>query len=214
MPDDAPNSWEARAAAHTLYGFTDLPTVQDRGTIVVTRGEGPYVMDTEGRRYLDANSGLWNMVAGFDHPGLAEAAKAQYDRFPGYHAFFGRMSDRTVELSERLVEVSPFASGRVFYTNSGSEANDTIVKMLWFLNRSLGQPERTKILTRGNAYHGVTVAASSMTGKPYNALFGLPLPGFIHLTCPHYWREGRDGESEAAFTARLGAELEDVIARE
>ena len=212
--DDLPNSWAARAAAHSFYGFTDLPTVQDRGTIVVTHGEGPYVVDTEGRRYLDANSGLWNMVAGFDHPGLAEAAKAQYDRFPGYHAFFGRMSDRTVELSERLVEVSPFSSGRVFYTNSGSEANDTMVKMLWFLNRSLGQPERTKILTRGNAYHGVTVAASSMTGKPYNALFGLPLPGFLHLTCPHYWREGRDGESEADFTARLGAELEDVIARE
>ena len=214
MKDHAPNSWEARAEAHSLYGFTDLPSVAERGTVVLTHGEGPYIVDVNGKRYLDANSGLWNMVAGFDHPGLAEAAKAQYDRFPGYHAFFGRMSDRTVELSERLVAVSPFERGKVFYTNSGSEANDTMVKMLWFLNRAEGREQATKILTRKNAYHGVTVVSASMTGKPYNALFGLPMPGFIHLTCPHFWREGKEGESEADFTARMAQELEDTIARE
>jgi len=126
----APDPWAARAAEHAFYGFTDLPTVKARGTVVIAGGEGPYVIDTAGRRYLDANSGLWNMVAGFDHPALVEAAQAQYARLPGYHAFFGRMSDRTVELSERLVDVSPFPGGRVFYTNSGSEANDTMVKML------------------------------------------------------------------------------------
>jgi adenosylmethionine-8-amino-7-oxononanoate aminotransferase len=209
-----PDSWEARAAAHSLYGFTDLPSVQARGTVVISRGEGPYIVDTNGKRYLDANSGLWNMVAGFDHAGLAEAAKAQYDRLPGYHAFFGRMSDQTVALSERLIDVSPFDRGRVFYTNSGSEANDTLVKMLWFMAQAEGHPERRKILTRGNAYHGVTVVSASMTAKPYNALFGLPLDGFLHLTCPHYWREGQPGESEADFTARLAAELEAVISRE
>lgn len=214
MRDDAPNSWEARADAHSFYGFTDLPSVADRGAVVLTHGRGPYVYDVHGREYLDANSGLWNMVAGFDHPGLAEAAKAQYDRFPGYHAFFGRMSDQTVMLSEKLVEVSPFARGKVFYTNSGSEANDTMVKMLWFLSGSEGKPQRRKILTRKNAYHGVTAVSASMTGKPYNEVFGLPLDGFIHLTCPHYWREGRDGESEAEFTARLAQELEEVIANE
>lgn len=214
MTTHAPNSWEARAERYSLYGFTDLPSVQDRGTIVVTHGEGPYVVDTEGRRYLDSNSGLWNMVAGFDHPGLAEAAKAQYDRFPGYHAFFGRMSDQTVALSERLIDVSPWESGKVFYTNSGSEANDTMVKMLWFMGRAEGTPHKRKILTRGNAYHGVTAVSASMTAKPYNEVFGLPLDGFIHLTCPHYWREGMAGESEGEFTARLAAELEEVIARE
>ncbi|GFE65908.1 aminotransferase [Litoreibacter roseus] len=214
MRDETPNSWEARADAASFYGFTDLPSVRDRGTVVLTHGEGPYVFDVHGRRYLDANSGLWNMVAGFDHPGLAAAAKAQYDRFPGYHAFFGRMSDQTVMLSEKLIEVSPFEGGKVFYTNSGSEANDTMVKMLWFLAQSEGQPERRKILTRKNAYHGVTAVSASMTGKPYNSVFGLPLDGFIHLTCPHYWREGRPSESEAAFTARMGIELEETIARE
>jgi len=214
MRDDSPNSWEARADAHSFYGFTDLPSIAERGTVVLTHGEGPYVVDVHGRRYLDANSGLWNMVAGFDHKGLAQAAKAQYDRFPGYHAFFGRMSDQTVMLSEKLIEVSPFERGKVFYTNSGSEANDTLVKMLWFLGGAEGQPQRRKILTRKNGYHGVTAVSASMTGKPYNSVFGLPLDGFIHLTCPHYWREGRDGETEAEFTARMGAELEEVIARE
>ncbi|QQA44076.1 aminotransferase [Pelagovum pacificum] len=214
MPDDSPNSWEARAAANSFYGFTDLPTIAQRGTVVLTGGEGPYVTDVHGRRYLDANSGLWNMVAGFDHPGLTQAAKDQYDRFPGYHAFFGRMSDQTVLLSEKLIEVSPYSEGRVFYTNSGSEANDTLVKMLWFLNAHEGKPEKRKILTRKNGYHGVTAVSASMTGKPYNSVFGLPLPGFIHLTCPHYWREGQEGESEEAFVDRLVAELEETIATE
>ena len=215
MPDTAlPNSWDARAKASSFFGFTDLPSIEARGTVVLTHGEGPYVVDTEGRRYLDANSGLWNMVAGFDHPALTKAAQDQYARFPGYHAFFGRMSDQAVMLSERLVEVSPFETGKVFYTNSGSEANDTMVKMLWFLHAAEGRPQARKILTRGNAYHGVTAVSASMTGKPYNAVFGLPLPGFIHLTCPHHWREAHPDESEADFLARLVAELEATIARE
>jgi 4-aminobutyrate--pyruvate transaminase len=214
MRDFAPNSWESRADRFSFYGFTDLPSVRERGAVVLTHGEGPYVFDVHGRKYFDANSGLWNMVAGFDHPGLAEAAKAQYDRFPGYHAFFGRLSDQTVMLSEKLVEVSPFERGRVFYTNSGSEANDTMVKALWLMNHVEGNPQRRKILTRINGYHGVTAVSASMTGKPYNALFGLPLPGFIHLTCPHYWRFGEEGESEAQFTKRLAKELEATIIKE
>jgi 4-aminobutyrate--pyruvate transaminase len=214
MNDHTPQSWEARADAATFYGFTDLPTIKARGAVVLTHGKGPYVYDVHGREYLDANSGLWNMVAGFDHRGLIDAAKAQYERFPGYHAFFGRISDQAVMLSETLVEVSPFETGKVFYTNSGSEANDTMVKMLWFLWAAEGQPQRRKILTRWNAYHGVTAVSASMTGKPYNSVFGLPLPGFIHLTCPHYWRNGAEGETEAQFTQRMAAELEEVIARE
>jgi adenosylmethionine-8-amino-7-oxononanoate aminotransferase len=214
MRDDAPNSWESRADTCSLYGFTDLPTIHDRGAVVLTHGEGPYIFDVHGRRYLDANSGLWNMVAGFDHPGLIAAAKAQYDRFPGYHAFFGRMADTTVQLSEKLVEVSPYDRGRVFYTNSGSEANDTMVKILWFMNGAEGNPQRRKIITRVNSYHGVTAVAASMTGKPYNGLFGLPLPGFIHVGCPHFWRFGHQGETEAQFTARMARELEATIIKE
>ncbi|MFZ5709669.1 MAG: aminotransferase [Pseudomonadota bacterium] len=214
MRDHAPNSWESRADEFTLYGFTDLPTIHDRGAVVIERGEGPYIIDVHGRRYLDGNSGLWNLVAGFSHKGLIEAAKAQYDRFYGYHAFFGRLSDQTVLLSEKMVEVSPFPRGKVFYTNSGSEANDTMVKILWFLGNHEGKPQRRKILTRINSYHGVTAVSASMTGKPYNSVFGLPLPGFIHLTCPHYWRFGRPGETEEQFTQRLAAELEATIIKE
>ena len=214
MRDNAPNSWETRADVNSLYGFTDLPSIHERGAVVLTHGEGPYVVDVHGRRYLDANSGLWNMVAGFDHPGLIAAAKAQYDRFPGYHAFFGRMSDQTVMLSEKLIEVSPFDSGRVFYTNSGSEANDTMVKILWFLNGMEGNPQRRKIITRINSYHGVTAVSASMTGKPYNSVFGLPLPGFLHVGCPHYWRFGKPDETEAQFTTRLARELEATIIKE
>ncbi|TWI38128.1 aminotransferase [Paracoccus sulfuroxidans] len=210
----AAQSWEARAEEYSLYGFTDMPSVHERGTVVLTHGEGPYIVDVHGRRYLDANSGLWNMVAGFDHKGLIDAVKAQYERFPGYHSFFGRMSDQTVMLSEKLIEVSPFDSGRVFYTNSGSEANDTMVKILWFLHASEGRPQRRKILTRWNAYHGVTAVSASMTGKPYNEVFGLPLPGFIHLTCPHYWRFGEEGETEEQFVQRLAKELEETIQKE
>ena len=214
MKDQSPNSWEARADAHSFYGFTDLPTIENRGATILTHGSGPYVFDVHGQKFLDANSGLWNMVAGFDHKGLAQAAKDQYDRFPGYHAFFGRMADQTVVLSEKLIEVSPFETGKVFYTNSGSEANDTMVKMLWFLHGAEGNPSRRKIITRKNAYHGVTAVSASMTGKPYNTVFGLPLPEFLHLTCPHYWREGLEGESELQFTARLAKELEEMITAE
>ncbi|MFT5648968.1 MAG: adenosylmethionine-8-amino-7-oxononanoate aminotransferase [Yoonia sp.] len=214
MSDTSANSWEKRADAHSFYGFTDLPTIKERGSVVLTHGKGPYVYDVHGREYLDSNSGLWNMVAGFDHPGLIAAAKAQYDQFAGYHAFFGRMSDQTVMLSEKLIEVSPFSDGKVFYTNSGSEANDTMVKMLWFMHGSEGNPQKRKILTRINAYHGVTAVSASMTGKPYNSVFGLPLDGFIHLSCPHYWRFGLESETELQFTARMASELEETILRE
>ncbi|WP_102226043.1 aminotransferase [Acidimangrovimonas sediminis] len=214
MRDDSPNSWESRADSFSLYGFTDLPSIHERGAVVVTHGKGPYIYDVHGKEYFDANSGLWNMVAGFDHPGLTEAAKAQYDKFPGYHAFFGRMSDQTVMLSEKLVEVSPYDRGRVFYTNSGSEANDTLVKILWMLNHVEGNPQRRKIITRVNGYHGVTAVSASMTAKPYNSVFGLPLPGFIHVGCPHYWRFGKPGETEEQFTERMAKELEATIITE
>lgn len=214
MSKSNPNSWEGRDLENVFHGFSDLGTLKSRGPVVLTHGEGIHVFDVHGNKYLDANSGLWNSVAGFDHKGLTEAMVMQTRKFPGYHAFFGRLSDATVALSERLVEISPFSSGKVFYTNSGSEANDTVVKMLWMLNRRSGRPERRKIITRINAYHGVTVVSASMTAKAYNAEFGLPLPDFLHADCPHYWRFCQDGESEAAFTARMARNLEELILKE
>ena len=210
----APNSWEGRAMANVMAGFTDFPTLNERGPIVLTHGKGARVYDVAGRDYLDANSGLWNVVCGWDHQGMIEAMVEQTRKFPAYHAFFGRIADTAVELSEKLVEVSPFETGRVFFTNSGSEANDTMVKMLWMMSQVEETPNRRKIITRINSYHGVTAVSASMTGKPYNSWFGLPFEGFLHADCPHYWRYGDEGESEADFTARMAANLEVLIRKE
>ena len=197
-----------------LYGFTDMNTLNDKGPIVLSRGKGIYVYDIYNNKYLDANSGLWNACAGFDHPGLIEVAKKQYEKFAGYHSLFGRLSEETLELSEKLIEVSPFNQGRVFFCNSGSEANDTMVKMLWMFNARMGKPNKRKIITRINGYHGVTLGASSMTGKPYNKEFGLPLNEFIHADCPHFWKFGLENETEDEFSIRMAKNLEDLILKE
>jgi len=214
MNEHSTSSWEQRDKQSVFHGFTDLETLKRNGPVVLTHGEGIHVFDVQGRKYMDANSGLWNNVAGFNHAGLIEALCEQARKFPGYHAFFGRIADTTVALSEKLVQIAPFSSGKVYYTNSGSEANDTVVKMLWMLHRHNGQPHRRKIISRVNAYHGVTVATASMTGKPYNAVFGLPLPGFLHADCPHFWRYGLPGETELTFSQRLARNLEEMIVRE
>ena len=200
--------------SHHLYGFTDLKTLNERGPVVITHGKGIYVYDIHEKKYLDANSGLWNACAGFDHPGLIEVAQKQYAKFAGYHSLFGRLSEETLELSDKIIEVSPFDDGRVFFCNSGSEANDTMVKMLWMLNKMKGNPQKRKIITRINGYHGVTLGATSMTGKPYNEVFQLPLDGFIHADCPHYWKFAKENETEEDFTNRMAKNLEDLILKE
>ena len=200
--------------SHHLYGFTDLKSLNERGPLVISYGKGIYVYDIRNKKYLDANSGLWNACAGFDHPGLIEVAKKQYEKFAGYHSLFGRLSEETLELADKIIEVSPFDDGKVFFCNSGSEANDTLIKMLWMLNTYKGLPEKRKIISRINGYHGVTIGASSMTGKPYNNHFGLPLDGFVHADCPHYWKFGLQNETEEDFSKRMAKNLEDLIIKE
>ena len=200
--------------SHHLYGFTDLKSLNERGPLVISYGKGIYVYDIHNKKYLDANSGLWNACAGFDHPGLIEVAKKQYEKFAGYHSLFGRLSEETLELADKIIEVSPFDDGKVFFCNSGSEANDTLIKMLWMLNTYKGLPEKRKIISRINGYHGVTIGASSMTGKPYNNHFGLPLDGFVHADCPHYWKFGLQNETEEDFSKRMAKNLEDLIIKE
>ena len=209
-----PESWEARDLQSVLHGFSDLGTLKENGPVVMSRGEGIYVKDSHGKRYLEGNSGLWNMVVGFDHPELVQAACDQYKKFPAYHAFFGRVSEPAVALSEKLLEIAPVPMDKVFFTNSGSEANDTVVKMLWMMNRGLGKPKRRKILSRINAYHGVTAITASMTGKDYNQAFGLPMDGFLFADCPHHWRYANEGENELEFSARCARNLEAQIESE
>ena len=204
-------SWEARSLQSVLHGFTHLGTLNEKGPVVLTRGDGIYVEDSHGNRYLEGNSGLWNSVVGFNHPELVEAACEQYRKFPAYHAFFGRVSEPAVTLSEKLLEIAPATMDKVFFTNSGSEANDTVVKLLWMINQGLGKPHRRKILSRVNAYHGVTGITASMTGKDYVGAFGLPLDEFLFADCPHHWRYANEGESELEFSTRCASNLETLI---
>ena len=178
-------SWDARRLGSLFPTFTDLPALEDDGAMVIARGEGPYVFDTEGRRYLECNSGLWNMTLGFSEQRLVDVAQRQYESFPGYHTFFGRSSKPTVELAERILDLAPVPMSRAFFTNSGSEANESVVKLLWLMWRGQGQPQRRKLISRRNAYHGATVMASSLTGKDYVGAFGLPQPGVLMTGCPH-----------------------------
>ncbi len=195
-----------------LHPFSHIPTLEEFGPTIVDHGAGIYIHDDQGRRYLEGNSGLWNVVLGFDNKALIEAAQRAYQRLPAYHSFFGRVAQSALELSERLVKLAPMEANRVFYANSGSEANDTVVKLLWMLAESEGEPHRRLLLSRRNAYHGMTIMTASLTGRDYvRSASGLPLPEVRHLTCPHHWREGRAGEGEEAFSDRLAVELEQTI---
>lgn len=195
-----------------LHPFSHLPTLEQAGPVVVDRGRGIHVFDDQGRRYIEGNSGLWNVVLGFDNPRLVEAAQRAYAKLPAYHAFFGRVGQAALDLSERLVELAPMKASRVFYANSGSETNDSVVKMLWMLAEAEGKPHRRLLLSRRNAYHGVTVATASLTGKDYvKAFSGIPMQEARFLTCPHHWREALKGESETEFSQRLALELEQTI---
>jgi adenosylmethionine-8-amino-7-oxononanoate aminotransferase len=207
-------SWERREAESFFHTFTDLVSLRDDGPVIIERGEGPYVFDTAGRRYFEGNSGLWNMTLGFSEGRLAEAARKQYEEFPGYHTFFGRNSKPTVALAERMLALAPVPMSRVFFTNSGSEANESIVKLLWLMWAAEGQPQRRKVLTRRNAYHGATVMASALTGKDYVHAFGLPGPEIVTLECPHAWRHAHEGEGPEEFSDRLARSLEARIVEE
>ena len=139
----------------------------------------------------------------------------QFRKLPYYHSLIDKTTEPMIELAERLTAMAPVPMSKVFSANSGSEANDTAVKMIWYYNHALGRPEKKKIISRLFGYHGSTVAAASITGIPsMHAGFGLPLADFLHTDCPHYYRYGEDGESEEAYTSRLAESLEAMIQQE
>ncbi len=210
-----PNSPSARDVKYHLHPVTDARRHEETGPIIIERGEGIYVIDSDGNRLIEGLSGLWNTAVGFGEPRLVEAATRQLRELPYYHTFSSKSNLRAIELAERLVAMSPEPLTHVFFTNSGSEANDTVVKMVWYYNNAIGRPAKKKFVARLKGYHGVTVASGSLTGLPINHRdFDLPAIPVHHLTCPHYYRFGHDGESEAQFVDRLAAEFEAVIAAE
>ena len=204
-----------RDLAFHLHPSTNLRLVQTEGPLVITRGEGVYVYDDEGRRYLEGMSGLWCASLGFSERRLAEAAHRQMLELPFYHSFGGKVPSVSTELAERLIGIAPAGMGRVLFANSGSEANDTAVKLVWYVNNALGRPRKKKIIARQRAYHGVTVATASLTGLAFaQSDFDLPIARFLHTDAPYYYRGARPGESEEAFAARLADSLEELVLRE
>lgn len=161
-----------------------------------------------------ASSGLWNVVAGFSEPRLVQAAHEALAEMPAYHTFFGRTALTPITPAEKLVEIAPMEVAKVYFVNSGSEANDTAIKMLWMMGIGAGEPGRRTLISRSMAYHGTTVAACSLNGKPYIGAFGLPLPEVRYVEAPHYWRNAHPGESESAYVDRLAGELEVLIEAE
>jgi 4-aminobutyrate--pyruvate transaminase len=198
-----------------VHPYTNLATFRDVGPLLIERGQGIHVYDSKGKAYIDGMAGLWCTALGHGNEELIEAATAQMRKLSFAHLFTGKSHDGAIELAEKLKEMAPVPTSKVFFCNSGSEANDTQVKLVWYMNNALGRPLKKKIISRQKAYHGVTIAAASLTGLPNNQRdFDLPIAGILHTSCPHHYRFAWVGESEEDFATRLAAELEALILRE
>lgn len=210
-----PNSVEARDIAYQMHPNVNLRKFEKTGGLVIESGEGIYVTDSSGKRYIEAMAGLWSVALGFGEQRLVDAATKQMQKLPYYHTFSYKTHGPSVDLAELLIELSPVPMSKVHFTSSGSEANDLVAKMVWYRSNALGKKEKKKIIGRIKGYHGVTIASASITGLPRNhESFDLPLDRMLHTACPSYVHFGRDGESEAEFTARILKELEDLILSE
>jgi 4-aminobutyrate---pyruvate transaminase len=205
----------ARDVETLIHPFTNLASFRDTGPLILERGEGSWVFDGEGKPYLEGMAGLWCTALGYSNRELVDAAMEQFRKLPFQHLFSGRSHDPAIELAEKLKEIAPVPMSKVFFTASGSEANDTQVKLVWYINNALGRPKKKKIIARLKAYHGVTIASGSLTGLPLNhADFDLPIAGILHTSCPHHYRFAHAGETEEEFSTRLAAELDEMIEKE
>ena len=210
-----PNSLHARDIASLVHQQTNLDQHARDGAVIITRGEGCRVWDSEGKQYIEAMAGLWCASLGFSERRLADAAHRQMLELPYYHTFFQKGHTPAIELAEKLLSVAPAGMRRVLFQCSGSEANDAAIKLAWLYWGVQGQPGRTKIIGRVRGYHGNTVASVSLSGQPHmHAGFNLPLPGFLHTDNPNFYRFSHDGESEEAFGQRMADNLEALIVAE
>ncbi|AVD89957.1 aspartate aminotransferase family protein [Pseudomonas sp. SWI44] len=198
-----------------LHSYTDARAHQEKGPLIIERGEGVFVIDDQGNRYLEAMAGLWSTALGFSEQRLVDAAHRQLQTLPFYHTFSHKSHPASIALAEKLIALAPVPMSKVYFTNSGSEANDVLVKLVWYRNNAIGQPLRKTFISRQGAYHGVTGLSASLTGlASVHQGFDLPLPGFLHVSTPHFYRHGLPGETEEQFADRLADELEALISRE
>ncbi len=211
----ATRSLAAKDIAYNLHPYTDLLTHEQSGPLIMTRGQGIYLWDSEDKPYIDGFAGLWCTSLGFSEKRLIEAATRQLETLPFSHTFAHRSTIPVIELAERLIRMAPEPMSKVYFVNSGSEAVDTAMKLVWYYNNALGRPQKKKIISRKRAYHGVTIAAGSLTALPFvQNDFDLPIGRVLHTDTPHYYRHAEPGESEEAFSGRLAASLEQLIERE
>ncbi|MGE0735227.1 MAG: aspartate aminotransferase family protein [Alphaproteobacteria bacterium] len=209
------NSLASRDIASLVHPYTNLKAHQTEGPLVVMKGKGVHIYDEAGKEYIEGMAGLWCASLGFDEQRLADAAQAAMGKLGFYHMFAHKSHEPGIELAERLLAMAPVPMSKVFFGNSGSEANDTAIKLVWYYNNALGRPDKKKIISRQRAYHGVTIASASLTGLPANhADFDLPIKNIIHTDAPHYYKGAQPGESEEQFATRLADNLENLILKE
>ena len=193
MTSNATAVWRETDRRSHLHPFTDHKILAEQGVRVITRADGVYLWDSEGNRLLDAMAGLWCVNLGYGRRELIDAAARQLEQLPYYNTFFQSATPPVIELSAMLAEITPAGFNRVFFANSGSEANDTTVKMVRYYWNLMGQPNKKTIISRDYAYHGVTMAAASLSGlPPMHEPFDLPLPRFVHTAAPYWYKHGAD----------------------
>ncbi|MBX9605342.1 MAG: aspartate aminotransferase family protein [Gammaproteobacteria bacterium] len=203
--------WQALDRQHYLHPFTDSRALHARGARIITRAEGVYLWDSEGRRLLDGMAGLWCVNVGYGRRELAEAASAQMQTLPFYNSFFKTATPPTLALASRLAALTPPHLNHVFFTSSGSEANDTVVRLVRHYWATRHRPRKDIIISRWLAYHGSTMAGASLGGMPYmHAQGGLPIPGIEHIDPPYWFERGGDLSPEE-FGLRAARLLEERI---
>ena len=214
MSTSSPEQLARLDAQHHLHPFTNHEDLHAAGTHVMVRGEGVYLWDARGQRLLDGLAGLWCVNVGYSCREIADAVDAQMRRLPYYCSFFNTTTEPAIELAAYIARLAPPSLGHVMFCNSGSEANETALKLIRGYLKLRGQSQRTKILSREFSYHGVTLAATSMTGLPScTKPFDLPLPGFIHVPAPNAYAVNRENDP-AAYGQWCLEETERIIQRE
>ena len=196
---------------HHLHPFTDSAALAKRGARVITKADGVYLWDADGNQYLDAMAGLWCVNVGYGREEIMQAVAAQMQQLPYYNTFFQTTHPPVVELSAKIAELTPEGLNRVFFCSSGSEANDTVLRMVRHYWASVGLPDKHIVISRENAYHGSTMAGASLGGmKPMHKQGGLPIPGIEHIMQPHWFVNGGD-MSEEEFGEHAALALEKKI---
>ena len=203
--------WQAADAAHYLHPFTDFKSLANKGSRIITKADNIYLWDSDGKKLLDAMSGLWCVNVGYGRQELIDAATRQLKELPFYNSFFQTANPPAIELAELLAEVTPPQFKHVFFSGSGSEGNDTVVRMVRRYWDVLGAPDRNIIISRHNAYHGSTMAGASLGGMSgMHAQGGLPIPGITHIEQPFWFENGR-GMTRDAYGLKAAAALEAKI---